>query len=102
MSIRAVIFDLFDVLLCAGDLTARHTYETRLGLSENGLEQAMLRSPQFREAIGGRVGESELWRDVARRIGVDPALLICWLRGNICVFVTSNKRRGVQLHGKTA
>lgn len=71
MSIRAVIFDLFDVLIYAGDLTERHAYEARVGLPENGLEQAMFQSPQFREAIAGRVSETELWHNVARGIGVD-------------------------------
>ena len=71
MTIRAVVFDLFDVLIYARNLTERNAYETRLGLPENGLEQAMFRSPQFREAIEGRVSEKELWRDVAHNIGVD-------------------------------
>ena len=51
MSIQAVIFDLFDVLLCVGEITVRSTYETDIRLPENGLQQAMFRSPQFREAI---------------------------------------------------
>jgi putative hydrolase of the HAD superfamily len=72
MSIQAVIFDLFDVLLCVGDISVRSTYETGIGLPENGLEQAMFRSPKFREAIAGRVSETELWRGVANSIGVDP------------------------------
>ncbi len=70
MPIRAVIFDLFDVLFCMGDLTVRRTYETSIGLPENGLEQAMFSSPQFREAVAGRVSETELWQDVANRIGI--------------------------------
>ena len=72
MSIQAVIFDLFDVLLCVGDITVRSAYETGIGLPENGLQQAMFRSPQFIEAIAGRVSETELWQDVAYSIGVDP------------------------------
>lgn len=72
MPIRAIIFDLFDVLFCTGDLTERRAYEASIGLPENGLEQAMFRSPQFMQAIAGRVSESELWRDVAYSIGVDP------------------------------
>jgi HAD superfamily hydrolase (TIGR01509 family) len=72
MPIQAVIFDLFDVLLCEGDITVRSTYETGIGLPENGLLQAMFRSLQFREAIAGRVSETELWRDLAYSIGVDP------------------------------
>jgi epoxide hydrolase-like predicted phosphatase len=71
MPIRAVIFDLFDVLICTVDLTERRAYEASIGLPENGLEQAMFRSPQFREAIVGRVSEIELWRDVAQSIGID-------------------------------
>jgi epoxide hydrolase-like predicted phosphatase len=71
MPIRAVIFDLFDVLVYARDLTERHAYEAHIGLPENGLEHAMFRSPQFREAITGRASEMELWRDVANTIGVD-------------------------------
>jgi epoxide hydrolase-like predicted phosphatase len=70
MPIRAIIFDLFDVLFCTGNLSERRAYEVKIGLPENGLEQAMFRSPQFREAIAGRVNETELWRDVAHRIGV--------------------------------
>ena len=72
MSIQAVIFDLFDVLLCVGDVSVCNAYETGIGLPENGLQQAMFRSSQFREAIEGRVGETELWQDVANSIGVDP------------------------------
>ncbi len=72
MPIHAVIFDLFDVLLHTGDLTERRSYEARIGLADNGLERVMFRSPQFREAIAGRVSETELWRDVAYSIGLDP------------------------------
>ncbi len=63
MPIHAVIFDLFDVLLHTGDLTERRSYEARIGLTNNGLERVMFRSPQFREARAGQVSETELWRD---------------------------------------
>ncbi len=71
MPIKAVIFDLFDVLFLAEDFTQRHAYEKHMGLAENGLQQIMLSTPQFKEAVTGRISASELWQDVARRIGDD-------------------------------
>jgi FMN phosphatase YigB (HAD superfamily) len=37
MAIKAVIFDLFDVLFLAEDFMQRRAYEQRMGLTENGL-----------------------------------------------------------------
>jgi HAD superfamily hydrolase (TIGR01509 family) len=71
MPIRAIICDLFDVLFFAKNLAAHQSLEKRLGLPENGLTQAMLRSPQFREAIWGRISGEELWRAVALDIGLE-------------------------------
>lgn len=70
---QAVICDLFDVLFLPGDPTRHREYETRLGLPEHGLRQAMLRSPIFVQALRGQVTEEQLWRDVAQNIGDDPA-----------------------------
>lgn len=72
MKIKAIIFDLFDVLFLAEDFTQRHAYEQRMGLAENGLQLTMLNSPQFKEAAMGRISAAELWQDVARKIGDDP------------------------------
>lgn len=72
MTIRAVISDLFDVLLISGDTTRCREYEQRVNLPEGGLLQVMLRSPYFREAVVGRTTGEELWRDIARRIGEPP------------------------------
>ena len=72
MTIRAVISDLFDVLLLGENTTRCHEYEQRVNLPEGGLLQAMLRSPYFREAVAGRATGEELWRDVARSIGEPP------------------------------
>lgn len=72
MSIRAMIFDLFGVLFCPGDLTECRAIEARLDLPDMGLQETMLRSPLFREAIYGRAGEAELWSDVALTLGLDP------------------------------
>ena len=72
MAIRAVISDLFDVLLIEGDTTRCRAYERRVNLPEGGLLQEMFRSPYFREAVAGRVTGEEMWRDVARSIGEPP------------------------------
>jgi HAD superfamily hydrolase (TIGR01509 family) len=70
--VQAVICDLFDVLFLAGDPTRHREYETRLGLPERGLRQAMVRSPSFVQALRGQITEEQLWRDVAQSIGDDP------------------------------
>ena len=72
MTIKAVIFDLFDVLFLAQDFTQRRAYEQRMGLMENGLLHAMLQTPQFRKAVTGRIPASALWQHVALSIGDDP------------------------------
>ena len=72
MTIRAVISDLFDVLLIDGDTTLCRSYEQQMNLLEGGLMQEMFRSPYFRQAVAGRVTGEELWRDVANRIGEPP------------------------------
>ncbi len=71
MPIRAVIFDLMDVLLLDEGLE-RLEWEARTGVAEGGLMRAMFRLPLFREAILGHVSEEELWRDVAHTLGVHP------------------------------
>lgn len=72
MPIRAVISDLFDVLLIGGNLTRCREYERRMNLPGGGLLQATLRSLYFREAVAGRATGEQLWRDVARSIGESP------------------------------
>ena len=71
MPIRAVIFDLMDVLLLVEDLSWRRAWEADTGVAEGGLARAMFQSPQFREAISGHVPESALWHDVAQTLGVN-------------------------------
>ncbi len=66
--IRALIFDLFDVLLSTELSPECHACEMRLQLTDYGLRTAMFRSPQFGEAIYGRINEEVLWRDVATTI----------------------------------
>ncbi len=70
--IRALVFDLFDVLFSTELSPECHACETRLQLADYGLRTAMLRSPQFREAMYGRVSEEVLWRDVASTIKASP------------------------------
>ena len=72
MLIRAVICDLFDVLLLAGDATRSRAYERKMGLPESGLRGVMQRSPYFRDAVVGKRSGEELWRDIALSIGESP------------------------------
>jgi epoxide hydrolase-like predicted phosphatase len=72
MQFKAVIFDLFDVLFLTEDFSQHRAYEQRMGLPENGLLHTMLHPPQFREAVTGHISASELWQDVALRVGDDP------------------------------
>jgi putative hydrolase of the HAD superfamily len=71
MPIRALIFDLMDVLLLT-DVSKRRASEARLGLGEGSLQRALLTSPLFREAIAGRAAPEALWRDVAERLDLPP------------------------------
>ncbi|GCE28883.1 hypothetical protein KDA_43670 [Dictyobacter alpinus] len=68
MPISAVIFDLFDVLLLQGQRHVRHAFERERGLPENSVEETMLSSPLFRDAMAGRVSTQQLWEDVAGRL----------------------------------
>lgn len=72
MPIRAVICDLFDVIFFTDNVHELRAYEEQAGLSPDAIKQAMLRSPQFREAIADHVSETELWRDVALTLHLDP------------------------------
>lgn len=70
MPIRAMIFDLMDVLLRIEDVSEWRQWEARTGVAEGGLARAMFQSPRFKEAIMGQVPEADLWRDVARAPGL--------------------------------
>ncbi|HEY7355006.1 MAG TPA: HAD-IA family hydrolase [Ktedonobacterales bacterium] len=69
--IRALIFDLMDVLLLVEGKDRWHTWESGAGVAAGGLARAMFQSPLFKEAIMGHVPEDALWRDVASALGVD-------------------------------
>ncbi len=77
MPIRALIFDLMDVLLLVHDKSVWHAWEASAGVAESGLARTMFRSPLFPQAISGQVPEEALWRDVARTLGVaaEPGML---------------------------
>jgi putative hydrolase of the HAD superfamily len=71
MPIRAVIFDLMDVLILT-DHAARAGRERGLGLPEGELQRALLSGPLFRAAIAGRISPETLWREVATRLDRPP------------------------------
>ena len=106
MTIRAVISDLFDVLLIKGDTTLCRAYERRMNLPDGGLMQAMFRSPYFREAVAGRVTGEDLWRDVARSIGESPENWSMLVDLHMSIFTLNNDLlaffRSLRPHYKTA
>jgi len=70
MPVRAMIFDLMDVLLRIEDVSEWRRWEADTGVAEGGLARAMFQSLRFKEAIMGQAPEAELWRDVARALGL--------------------------------
>jgi putative hydrolase of the HAD superfamily len=71
MPLRAIVFDLMDVLVLVGDAPERRAYEARIGVAEGAIQRAMLASSVFRAAIAGQATEEALWRDVAATLGVE-------------------------------
>ena len=72
MPIKAIVFDLFDVLIRAENFQEWQQLETHAGLPRDGLAKIMFRSPLFKESLMGHVPEMDLWQDVATRLGMYP------------------------------
>ena len=66
---QAIICDLFDVLFLPGDPTRHREYETRLGLPEHGLRQAML--------------HSNITLDYVKDVLLAPGIQIIWPRHSL-------------------
>ena len=74
MSIRAIIFDVGDVILHERDHTKRTEWEKRLGLVPGELNRIVQGSePAPYAAASGAVSERQVWETVAKRLGLDEA-----------------------------
>lgn len=73
MSIRAIIFDVGDVILREKDHTKRFEWEQRLGLPAGQLTKLVQDSEPAAQAASGEVSERQVWEAVAAQLGLDAA-----------------------------
>lgn len=71
MPIRAIIFDVGDVILHEHDHTKRTGWEKRLGLAPGELTRIVQDSEPAAHAASGEVRERQVWEAVAKRLGLD-------------------------------
>ncbi len=76
MPIRAVIFDVGDVILHERDYTQRIEWETRLGLPPGQLTRLVLDSEPAAHAASGQVTERQVWQAVGAQLGLDEAHIL--------------------------
>jgi putative hydrolase of the HAD superfamily len=69
MQIRAIIFDFGGVLATFFRPELFQTLEAELGLQAGSLSEILWRSPEWRLAEVGAIGEQEYWRRIASRLG---------------------------------
>ena len=74
MPIRAIIFDVGDVILHERDFSKRTEWEKRLGLAPGELTRIVQGSePAPYAAALGQVSEHQIWETVAQQLGLDEA-----------------------------
>lgn len=70
MTIRAVFFDVGGVLIREENHDKRHEWEARLGLPREQVTHAVFDSEEAARAAVGEIPEEDLWKSVARRLGL--------------------------------
>lgn len=70
MPIRALIVDFVDVLLVQRDRPELRAFEEQRQLPANSVQEAV--SQYFETVEAEQSSEEDLWRDVARQLGIDP------------------------------
>ncbi len=73
MPIRALIFDVGDVLLRETDHAKRFEWEKRLGLAHGQLTRVVQDSEPAAHAASGEVSERQVWEAVAGQLELDAA-----------------------------
>ena len=73
--IRAVIFDMGGVILRTEKQDERRKWEMQLGLQPSELERAVFGSEASARASIGQAQESDVWKSVASRFGLNNAQL---------------------------
>ncbi len=73
MPIRAIIFDVGDVILRETDHVRRFEWEKRLGLARGQLTRLVQDSEPAAHAASGEVSERQVWEAVGAQLGLDTA-----------------------------
>ncbi len=73
MPIRAIIFDVGDVILHERDYTRRAEWEKRLGLAPGQLTRLVQDSEPAAHAASGEVSERQVWQAIGKQLGLDDA-----------------------------
>lgn len=76
MSIRAIIFDVGDVILHERDYTRRAEWETRLGLAPGQLTRLVQASEPAALAASGQVLERQVWQAVGNQLGLNETQIL--------------------------
>lgn len=76
MSIRAIIFDVGDVILREKDLAKRFEWDKRLGLAPGQLTRLVLDSEPAAHAASGEVSERQVWQAIGTQLGLDDAQIL--------------------------
>jgi putative hydrolase of the HAD superfamily len=71
MQIKAIIFDFGGVMATFFRPELFQALEDKLGLQAGSLSEILWRSPEWRLAEVGAIGEQEYWRRIAPRLGFD-------------------------------
>jgi len=71
MPIRAIIFDVGDVILRERDHVKRFEWEKRLGLAPDQLTRLVHDSEPAKYAASGQVSESQVWQTVGKQLGLN-------------------------------
>lgn len=73
--IKAIIFDIGNVILRTTDLKPRREWERRFGLQDWSLEKMFFNSDIGLAAQVGKASTDEAWAHVVRRLGIDESEL---------------------------
>jgi putative hydrolase of the HAD superfamily len=71
MSIRAVIFDVGDVILRETDHSKRFEWEDHLGLKRGQLTRLVMDSEPAAHAASGEVSERQVWQTIGAQLSLD-------------------------------
>jgi putative hydrolase of the HAD superfamily len=90
--IQAVVFDFGGVLVQVYRPEVFRDLEERMALAPGSLSEILWRSPDWRLAEIGAIGDDEYWRRTAHRLGLDAAEAVQRFQGELFSGVEANRR----------